>query len=487
MDAHLYGAVDDPAAARPARLAQGTVKRAAAACGLVALWSLTLVALGGTSTVLMLREQSVICTDKGQGPFVEEFCNEAQAPVLGGADVVAYHALQQGARAVQGKPDLVAEVDGFRFWFATVAHRDAFVEAPEKFVPFGGGFCPFALTGIDAKMPQRALSVRDLKAMGVDPDQWLLRDGRLLVFRGAGSMFLFLANAAENLAAAATNWAALVAAPQCASDALYNTQCFKTDRGTPAVGGVDVVAFFSLDAGAAPVAGSPKYPFQLATSDTRGNAYESVFYFETALSRATFAANPSKYVPQYGGFCAYGVAFELGPQDEGWNGMKGMDEALPEEGWPWTQDAIGPPTSVENWAVREGKLYFAFLPEVLDVFLADYETNSKRADARWNNWYGGALSGPVSVDCVASAYGPPVARTCTLTPQRTSAATPAKTVAAACLAALDGVCGQVQGANPVGALDDCSSCLTAHFATLAGACPATATALHAAVDKAYCW
>ena len=52
---------------------------------------------------------------------------------------------------------------------------------------------------------------------------------------------------------------------------------------------------------------------------------------------------------------------------------------------------------------------------------------------------------------------------------------------------LDDVCGAVQGANAVGVLDDCSACLSAHFATLRGACPATTTALHASVDKAYCW
>ena len=86
---------------------------------------------------------------------------------------MAYRALQPGSRAIQGKPDIVAEWNSFRFWFASTKNRDLFMQAPETYAPLLGGFCPFALTGNDAKMPQRPLSVKDLKAMGVDPDQWL--------------------------------------------------------------------------------------------------------------------------------------------------------------------------------------------------------------------------------------------------------------------------------------------------------------------------
>ena len=182
------------------------------------------------------------------------------------------------------------------------------------------------------------------------------------------------------------------------------------------------------------------------------------------------------------------MAFERGPDHEAWGGTVGMDVAAPEEGWPWAADVMGPPTSVENWIIKNDRLFFAFLPEVMAEFLDDFETNSKRADERWAAWYGaGDLTGPVSVDCTSANYGPPVARTCTLQPQRINDASPTKTIAPGCLAALDGACGAVQGANAVGAFGDCSSCLSAHFSTLRGACPATTTALHASVDKAYCW
>ena len=59
--------------------------------------------------------------------------------------------------------------------------------------------------------------------------------------------------------------------------------------------GYDPVAYFTQKKA---VKGSPKYQttYQGAT-----------YYFSSAADLATFKKNPSKYVPQYGGFCANGV------------------------------------------------------------------------------------------------------------------------------------------------------------------------------------
>ena len=65
-----------------------------------------------------------------------------KVPVLGGADVVAYRSLQPGSRAIQGKPDIVAEYNSFRFWFSSVKNRDAFMRAPETYAPLLGRLLP---------------------------------------------------------------------------------------------------------------------------------------------------------------------------------------------------------------------------------------------------------------------------------------------------------------------------------------------------------
>ena len=181
------------------------------------------------------------------------------------------------------------------------------------------------------------------------------------MFRGPEALRLFGRDFAANMEKASQNWELLIAAPKCSSDVLYNTQCFRTDKGVPAVGGVDVVAFFSLEEGAAPVEGSSKYPFQLTTTDDRGHAYSTTFHFASSLSRATFAANPAKYLPAYGGFCSYGMASsaalitKLGRH-------RGHGRRRPEEGWPWAADVMGPPTSVENWVIRDDRCISRFCP-----------------------------------------------------------------------------------------------------------------------------
>lgn len=63
-----------------------------------------------------------------------------------------------------------------------------------------------------------------------------------------------------------------------------------------AIKGYDTVSYFTKGA---PTKGSDKY-----TAAFNGAVYQ----FSSANNRDLFQANPSKYAPQYGGFCAMGVA-----------------------------------------------------------------------------------------------------------------------------------------------------------------------------------
>jgi YHS domain-containing protein len=62
-----------------------------------------------------------------------------------------------------------------------------------------------------------------------------------------------------------------------------------------------VVAYFSLKPGADGVLGSSDFAFVY-----QGYSY----YFATAANLKLFAASPASYVPQWGGFCSYGVSSE---------------------------------------------------------------------------------------------------------------------------------------------------------------------------------
>jgi YHS domain-containing protein len=77
--------------------------------------------------------------------------------------------------------------------------------------------------------------------------------------------------------------------------------------------------------------------------------------FATADHRDLFEADPAKYAPQYGGFCAWGVAqgklFDVDP--------------------------------VDGWRIVDGKLYMNFNKDILDLWQQDLDGNLSKAEANW--------------------------------------------------------------------------------------------------------
>ncbi|WP_442264869.1 YHS domain-containing (seleno)protein [Tenacibaculum sp. ZS6-P6] len=73
-------------------------------------------------------------------------------------------------------------------------------------------------------------------------------------------------------------------------------QCGPKTDDKLAVGGYDVVSYYSTDG---PVKGNETF-----TTDVNGKTY----YFSNKESLNEFTSNPDKYIPQYGGYCAYAVA-----------------------------------------------------------------------------------------------------------------------------------------------------------------------------------
>jgi YHS domain-containing protein len=110
--------------------------------------------------------------------------------------------------------------------------------------------------------------------------------------------------------------------------------------------GYDPVAYFTQKKA---VKGSPKYQ----------TAYQgATYYFSSAADLATFKKSPAKYVPQYGGFCANGIANR--------------------------QASAGDPTV---FFVREGKLYVCASPEAEKEFQSNAQANVKKADDNWGDAY----------------------------------------------------------------------------------------------------
>lgn len=129
-----------------------------------------------------------------------------------------------------------------------------------------------------------------------------------------------------------------VSSPAFAADkALLNL-----DKDGSAIQGHDPVAFFTVKA---PLKGKPEF-----TSGSHGARYR----FHSAKNKAAFDAEPAKYEPQFGGYCAYGVS-------------KGKLMEI----------------DVAAFQVVEGRLLLQYSKGVRDDFNADTAGNLKKADANW--------------------------------------------------------------------------------------------------------
>ncbi len=109
--------------------------------------------------------------------------------MLKGHDVVSYWT--QGKHAM-GLAAHTSVYEGVTFRFASAEHKVLFDAAPTKYLPQYGGYCA---DGINYGIP-----------WGGDADTWLMKDGRLFIFGGAGSKAAFLLDTDRNIALADRYW-----------------------------------------------------------------------------------------------------------------------------------------------------------------------------------------------------------------------------------------------------------------------------------------
>lgn len=114
-----------------------------------------------------------------------------------------------------------------------------------------------------------------------------------------------------------------------------------------AIKGFDAVSYFTAGA---PSKGSDKF-----TSAYNG----AIYHFSTATNRDLFKANPAKYAPQYGGYCAMGVAmnqkFDTDPTAWHIDGGKLYLNLNKSVQTKWLTDVPGfLETSQENWPSIKG-------------------------------------------------------------------------------------------------------------------------------------
>ena len=114
-----------------------------------------------------------------------------------------------------------------------------------------------------------------------------------------------------------------------------------TEAHAPALGGHDPVAYFS---GAA----------AMGRGDLTASHAGATFRFATAANRDVFVASPARYLPQFGGYCA----------------------------WAASQGRLAAPDPA-LWKIVDGKLYLNCSASAEAKWLADVPGNIARGNAFW--------------------------------------------------------------------------------------------------------
>jgi YHS domain-containing protein len=125
-----------------------------------------------------------------------------------------------------------------------------------------------------------------------------------------------------------------------AACATVKTPVFSTDAG--AIRGYDPVAYHLLGQ---PQKGRPELSFSFNDSN---------WYFASESNLELFRLDPAKYIPQYGGYCAYAMSKNLVVS-----------------------------TDPEAWHIENGKLYLNYSLSVRETWLKDIPAYVNKADSNW--------------------------------------------------------------------------------------------------------
>ncbi|WP_291131633.1 YHS domain-containing (seleno)protein [Flavobacterium sp. UBA7682] len=119
-----------------------------------------------------------------------------------------------------------------------------------------------------------------------------------------------------------------------------SSEVFSNKKG--AINGYDAVAYFTESKA---VVGDTKYSTKWK---------EATWYFSSKENLTAFKANPEKYAPQFGGYCAYGTS----------QGHKA-------------------PTDPEAWTIVDGKLYLNYNKDVKKKWSKNQKELIEQANAEW--------------------------------------------------------------------------------------------------------
>lgn len=250
---------------------------------------------------------------------------DKKAVILDGYDPVAFFTEN---KAVKGNPSISYQWHEATYHFSSAENKQRFEASPEKYAPQYGAYCGYAV------------SLGHLAP--IDVNYFSIIDGRLIFQHNQRALDGWNKNP-NSLQLADKYWPQLLLkkgkpiVPDEEKKYLVNL-----NKDGFIAEGYDVVAYFTDDK---PVKGDPNIV----------KLHNGAFYsFSTEAHKQMFGSNPEKYMPQYGGYCAYAVS---------------RDKLRP----------IDP----QHFQIVDGRLMLQHSKHALDLFSEDIPGNTKKADENW--------------------------------------------------------------------------------------------------------
>ena len=251
--------------------------------------------------------------------------------VIDGYDPVAYFTEK---KAIKGKSEWKSNYNGLSYLFSTKENKLTFDAEPKKYEVQFGGFCAYAVS-------QGHVSPIDPNFCYVQKDKQNIE--RLICQHNAKAQKLWEEAPVKLLVDADSYWPAVVqnGGKQIKIKGIAMPFVNVTGDGV-AVSGYDVVSYF------------------VNNKPTKGNNAIFEYYhgykylFANDDNRLKFRENPSAYLPQYGGFCAY--AMSLGK-------IRPVDPNI--------------------WSIENGRLMLQHTQDAFKLFKRDVNGNIIKADQYW--------------------------------------------------------------------------------------------------------
>jgi len=157
----------------------------------------------------------------------------------------------------------------------------------------------------------------------------------------------------------------LLSSDSCLDGEDYSELDYCASDSRPVAFGYDIVSYFTTKTAT------------LGSSDYQSEYEKYIYYFSSQENLELFESDPTFYIPQYGGYCAYGVSYEI-------DDLSGLS----------TRES-----SPSYFLVYKNQLFLFRAQAAMLLFHKNLKEYQPMGDEKWETWFGADCSGPKFTGC----------------------------------------------------------------------------------------